>query len=147
MKIYWLTLPILLCGMACADFIDVRPENATTYTNYFRTQKDAEALLTYLQVKIKSIAYGGIATRGLIVDSDPYGWNVPNKLDPSNARDFLKEYYDVIHQADLILDNAHRFEMTEEELEPYLLQAYLLLLLSLAKAFHLYHSYLYLQFV
>ena len=111
-------------GIGCSDFIDVRPENATTYTNYFRTQKDAEALLTYLQVMIKPIAYGHIAARGLIVDSDPNGWDVPNKLDPSKARDFLKGYYDVIYQADLILDNAHRFEITEEELKPYLLQAY-----------------------
>lgn len=111
-------------GIGCSDFIDVRPENATTYTNYFRTQKDAEALLTYLQVMIKPIAYGHIAARGLIVDSDPNGWDVPNKLDPSKARDFLKDYYDVIYQADLILDNAHRFEITEEELKPYLLQAY-----------------------
>lgn len=52
--LYWLSLPILLFEMACTDFIDVRPENATTYTNYFRTQKDAEALLTYLQVKINT---------------------------------------------------------------------------------------------
>ena len=122
--LYWLSLPILLFEMACTDFIDVRPENATTYTNYFRTQKDAEALLTYLQVKIKSIAYGGVADRGIIADSDPNGWEVPNKLDPSMARAYLKAYYDVIHQADLILDNAHRFEITANELEPYLLQAY-----------------------
>ena len=39
---------VLLGITGCTDFIDVSPENATTYTNYFKTQKDAEALLTTL---------------------------------------------------------------------------------------------------
>ena len=110
----------------CADFIDVRPENSTTYTNFYRTQQDAEALLTGLQLYVKAaINYNAfcLEAAGEKVDVDPY-FIIPNQLDSWGLTNNWSAFYTAIYQADLIIDNAHRFELTEEELKPYLLQAY-----------------------
>ena len=40
---------MLLLFARCADFIDVVPENSTTFTSFFQTEKDAEALLNSLK--------------------------------------------------------------------------------------------------
>ena len=112
---------VLLGITGCADFIDVRPENSTTYTNYFRTQKDAEALLNgvmyYMRMAIN------LRNSADIVD-DNVNSSINNNLDPFRNLSSFSGYGNLIYQANLILDNAHRFEISEEELKPYLLQAY-----------------------
>ena len=112
---------VLLGITGCADFIDVRPENSTTYTNYFRTQKDAEILLNgvmyYMRMAIN------LRNSADIVD-DNVNFSITNNLNPANNLSAFDGYGNLIYQANLILDNAHRFEIPEEELEPYLLQAY-----------------------
>ena len=35
-------LPILFLFFSCDSWIDVKPENQVTYTNYFETEKDVE---------------------------------------------------------------------------------------------------------
>ena len=108
----------------CTDFIDVRPENSTTFTNYFRTQQDAEALLSGLANYVHDMVNTGwLEGTGEKVDQDPY-FNVPNNLSPYSNSYQWNSFYNVIYQADIILDNAFRFELTEEEMRPYLLQAY-----------------------
>ena len=108
----------------CADFIDVRPENSPTYTNYFKTLDDAEALLTGLQVRMKAIyKRGKIAVRGEYADEDPSNYFMKD-MNVLYAKQDWGDFYDVIYQADLILDNAHRFQVSEEEIKPYVLQAY-----------------------
>lgn len=69
-----LCFSMILCWQ-CEDFIDVRPENSPTYTNYFRTQQDAEALLTGLQTRVKAMAAEGywLDSWGILADKDPYG--------------------------------------------------------------------------
>ena len=44
---------VVLVG--CVDVIDVQPENDTTFTNFFKTTKDAENLLTTLQMDIQNM--------------------------------------------------------------------------------------------
>lgn len=105
-----LCLPVLLCWR-CSDFIDVRPENSPTYTNYFRTLQDAEALLTALQVRVTEMGWrGGIARNGQYVDDDPNEY-LTNRLNLMYAQRDWAVFYDAIYQADLILDNAQRFEV------------------------------------
>lgn len=121
--IYTLCLPVLLCWSSCSDFIDVRPENSSTYTNYFKTQQHAEALLTELQRNIRGMMSNlTIMETGEIVDKDLYIM-IPNRLEGLSIYSW-GGFYNVIYQADLILDNAHRFELTDQEMRPYLLQAY-----------------------
>ena len=42
-----------LLSVACTDFLDVRPENSTTFNNYFRSGKDAEALLNSMMSNLR----------------------------------------------------------------------------------------------
>ena len=93
-------------------------ENSTTYTNFYRTQQDAEALLTGLQLYVKAaINYNAfcLEAAGEKVDVDPY-FIIPNQLDSWGLTNNWSAFYTAIYQADLIIDNAHRFELTEEEL-------------------------------
>lgn len=124
MRLYFKFLLLAMLCWRCSDFIDVRPENSTTYTNYFRTQQDAEALLTGLELNMRAMASTcWIENAGEKVDVDLY-MNVPNRLLDLQLTWGWEDFYNVIYQADLIIDNAHRFELTEEQLKPYLLQAY-----------------------
>ena len=116
---------VLLGITGCTDFIDVSPENATTYTNYFKTQKDAEALLTTLGHYMRGTwstdpGNMSVSLMGEYVDEDLFYYPKDLGFWPAS---WLLPYW-TIYQADLILDNAHRFEIPEEELKPYLLQAY-----------------------
>lgn len=122
-KLAYFLYSILLgiIGIGCADFIDVRPENSMTYTNYFRTQKDAEALLSGIMAYMRSSI--NLRNSAYIVD-DNVNFSIDNDLDWLNNLSSFKGYGDLIYQANLIIDNAHRFEISKEELEPYLLQAY-----------------------
>lgn len=122
MKKYVCIFCFVLLGITgCVDFIDVRPENATTYTNYFKTQKDAEALLNGIMSDMRSSVR--LRNTADIVD-DNVNFTIGNNLEPIVNLSSFMGYGDLIYQANLILDNAHRFEIPEEELKPYLLQAY-----------------------
>lgn len=126
MKRYYTLLLCIVstCYWQCTDFVDIRPENSTTYTNYYRTQADAEALLSGLEFYIHDLVNNAwLEGVGYKVDKDLY-FNVPNNLSEYTISYSWNAFYNVIYQADLILDNAHRFELTEEEIKPYLLQAY-----------------------
>ena len=37
--IYIFGLTVLFWGTSCADFINIQPENATTYSNYYKNEK------------------------------------------------------------------------------------------------------------
>lgn len=117
-----LVLPIL---WQCSDFIDVTPENNTTYTNYFNSEKDAEALLTELQIQTSTVfSTPWNSDIGDQVHEYFYGWAVHNMLDEFACYYSWQPFAKLIYQANLILDNAHRFNIGEEKLKPYLLQAY-----------------------
>jgi len=51
--IYIFGLTVLFWGTSCADFINIQPENATTYSNYYKNEKELEAVLTGLQVYLR----------------------------------------------------------------------------------------------
>ena len=50
-------LPILFLFFSCDSWIDVKPENQVTYTNYFETEKDVEGAA--LQMLAAECAYIG----------------------------------------------------------------------------------------
>ena len=102
--IYIFGLTVLFWGTSCADFINIQPENATTYSNYYKNEKELEAVLTGLQVYLRQAV--GEFTGG----------------DISRAGEIL-DYY-TIYQANLILENTHRFKGDPEKLKPYIQQAY-----------------------
>jgi hypothetical protein len=119
--ICWTNLLLVLLCFGCADLIDVVPENGTTYTNYFRTVQDAEALLNNLERSVVLSRYQEEFER-YEDNIDPTDYRI--NFDPSSFEVGWSGYYSVIYNADLMIDNAHRFELSEEEYRPYLLQAY-----------------------
>ncbi len=40
--IYIFGLTVLFWGTSCADFINIQPENATTYSNYYKNEKELD---------------------------------------------------------------------------------------------------------
>ena len=83
MKRYYKYLLCLLlpCCCQCADFIDVQPENSPTYTNYFKSEKDAEALLAALEIQISSVCrQDWNSTIADPVNEYFYDWGIPNML-------------------------------------------------------------------
>lgn len=127
MKKYYKYLLCLLlpCCWQCADFIDVQPENNPTYTNYFKSEKDAEALLAALEIHVNNVCQqswnSGIA--------DPahkyfYGQFIQNMLNPEFCIQSWQAFADLVYQTNIILDNAHRFPLPKEVIEPYVLQAH-----------------------
>lgn len=106
---------MLLLFARCADFIDVVPENSTTFTSFFQTEKDAEALLNSLKSQERKMVLNQIyephVSAGLLVDStQDLEINQAKGLDINvYTRVNWKEYYRTINYADVILDNLHPF--------------------------------------
>lgn len=116
---------LLPCCWQCADFIDVQPENSPTYTNYFKTEKDAEALLAALQIQVNNVcSQSWNSTIADPVHEYFYDWAVPNMLGEFSCYNNWQSFADLVYQANIILDNADRFSLPEEILEPYILQAH-----------------------
>lgn len=113
---------LLLGGLlhtGCADWVDVVPENSVTYTSFFQTEKDAAALLYSIEIYL----------RKLPLRFTEYGENVDYRV--ADREEYLPEIFDVwqneyriIDAANLLIENAWRFPLSEEVLKPYLLQAY-----------------------
>ena len=122
--IYIFGLTVLFWGTSCADFINIQPENATTYSNYYKNEKELEAVLTGLQVYLRQavgeFTGGDISRAGEILD---YDRSSRKGLTLSNVGTW-KYYYYTIYQANLILENTHRFKGDPEKLKPYIQQAY-----------------------
>ena len=126
-------LYILLIGflVGCTDVIDVQPENDTTFTNYFQTLDDAEALLVNLELSVRNMMCTSREANphviaGEIADSTTATYmSGPRELSAEyHTQAKWVDFYTAINAADLILDNLSRFPLTAEELKPYELQAY-----------------------
>ena len=109
--IYIFGLTVLFWGTSCADFINIQPENATTYSNYYKNEKELEAVLTGLQVYLRQavgeFTGGDISRAGEILD---YDRSSRKGLTLSNVGTW-KYYYYTIYQANLILENTHRADI------------------------------------
>lgn len=122
---FWIGLVVVFSG--CTDMVNVKPEQSVTYTNYFKSLKDAEALLTGVEADLRKL-YWYNSTHdlfGMIVDeSTYYVFDDTRNRSVKYMEGTWKEEYNTIYLADLILDNVNRFQVNKDELEPYILQAY-----------------------
>ncbi|WP_018338179.1 RagB/SusD family nutrient uptake outer membrane protein [Butyricimonas synergistica] len=109
----------------CSDFITVEPENDITFKSYFNTVKDAEALLNTVMNDIRTVGCGStFAYAGWIVDTVQDQWvDDARQLEVDDNPTNWKGLYDIIKNANVIIDNIHRFPETVDAV-PYLLQAY-----------------------
>ncbi len=132
MKQYFIYIVVGLLAMSCSGYLDVRPENSTTFNNYFRSGQDAEALLNSMMNNVRVAENSDMLhiAAGLKVDnvvSDYRGTPIyrARQLAPvSYFRSNWRNYYAAINDADVMLDNAYRFPMSEEIVNIYRLQAY-----------------------
>ena len=62
----YLLLFSALWNTGCEGVLEVEPENSVTYTNYFKTVQDAEAILAGCERKIKMICCYGTLWSGTV---------------------------------------------------------------------------------
>lgn len=128
--LFYLMITLLLT--ACDSVLDVEPEIKTTYTNYFKNEKDAAALLYDMNAKLQSTLLEDQFHEMIGTIVDRIGGSYAQ--DYEDARNLVPEwysdnmswaiYYQLIYAANVILDNAYRFEdISEERLEYYKQQA------------------------
>lgn len=118
----------------CESILDVEPENAVTYTNYFKSVQDAEALLASLQSRLKSLEMGsdagypmvhcGAAIIADVYNSTLQNYRNMNPLTYRNNNSSESRCYEILEAAHMIIDNAHRFELSKEIVQLYVLQAH-----------------------
>lgn len=132
MKRFYIYMIMGILSVSCTDFLDVRPENSTTFNNYFRSGKDAEALLNSMMSNLRLAenqdqvhAWAGMKVDNVAQD---YRGNSIRRARQLAPRTYFTAtwqlYYAAIHDADLLLDNAYRFPMSKEIVDIYRLQAY-----------------------
>ena len=118
MKTYVVLLMFFVSLSGCSDWIDVEPESAVTFANFFETEKDAQSLLYTLEIGLKALPVGFDEMGELVKNQSGYtGEYLRDMFWPFDY------HYKIIEYANVILDNLHRFPLSEEVLKPYELQA------------------------
>ena len=133
MKRFFTCLFVVLQLVACDSILDVEPEIETTYTNYFKGEKDAAALFyemhAFLEMVLteKDDVHDMVGLKLDVVDDSDMA--MLRNLDPSVYEDEYympswRYFYMTIYRANVILDNASRFtEIDAERLKYYERQA------------------------
>ena len=128
--IYLLLLPLF----SCDDFLTVESENDVTYVNYFKTESDVEAVIINMMANeirgwgTKILANISLQDIAALPCDDFYNEKERN-LESSvfmnpNRMDSWGGLYSIIGNADMLIDNAYRFEgITQERKEFWLAQA------------------------
>lgn len=128
MKKVYIYIIMAFLSVSCNGYLDVVPEGSTTFNSFFRTGQDAEALLASMMSNLRSAEYSDVIHiyAGLRVDNidDSYVDRTRQLAPYTYFKAWWKPYYDAIHDADLMLDNAYRFELPEETVDRYRQQAY-----------------------
>lgn len=144
MKSKWIILILCLPFFSCNSFLDLEPENAVTFTNYFKNEAEVEALVTNMLVMERDIfapseptvheIIGLYCTDIYVMDLNFRG-DIAEKfklLDPGafmsealDSRMSWKGHYDLIYLSNVVLDNEFRFEnIKPERAEFWLAQAW-----------------------
>ncbi|MFR4036571.1 MAG: RagB/SusD family nutrient uptake outer membrane protein [Butyricimonas faecalis] len=124
-------LSILFLFSSCDSWIDVKPENQVTYTNYFETEKDVEGAA--FQMFAAECAYIGcegdyLKWLGILADEWTDTYNAPRlgrASDLANGwgESGWKSSYDIVFLANTILENASRADMPKDRLNFWMGQA------------------------
>lgn len=134
MKRFFTCLFVVIQLVACDSMLDVEPETKTTYTNYFKGEQDAAALLYEVHASFNNVLSKQDYVHeivGLKLDHvDDQVCDVLRDLAPYayESEDYNSTtwtyYYGTIYRANVILDNAYRFtEIDADRLEYYKRQA------------------------
>lgn len=141
-RILFLILYMLLL-VSCSDFIDRKPENAVTFNNYFQTERDVQTAVVSMH-RVFRACFGSVNSRlnrlrALPFDELDDDWerltqnNFRDTYDPYSPILYWENEYRVIAMANMIVDNIHRADLTEDRHNFYLGQAYFVLAYSYFK--------------
>lgn len=121
----------MFLSVSCDSWIDVKPENQVTFTNYFEDEKDVEGAT--LELFATECAYIGCEGNymkwiGILADEWTETYNAPRLGRASDLASgwggaAWKNAYDVVFLANTILENAHRASMSQERLNFWIGQA------------------------
>ncbi len=122
------------CLSACSEFLDREPENAVTFSNYFKNEKEVQTAVESMHATFRA-CFGSVDNRlwrqralnfdYLDADSE--------KLKENNFQDTYDKYspilywdneYRVVAMANMVIDNIAMAELPEERHDFYLGQAY-----------------------
>ena len=106
---------------SCGDMLDVEPEIAVTYTNYFQNEQDVHKTYIDMYAKIREVYFQYQLQphhkMGLVYDQCNEYYSYANELKSLSVEAFKKVagtswilHYNVIFQSNLILDNLYRVQ-------------------------------------
>lgn len=126
----------IICGLllctSCDNFLDVQPENSVTYKNFFQTEEDINSVYVQMYSDLRDVYYGSFTMQpldkiGLRFDEkNTSSYEYVDELKHLSVNAFKqmmiswKSYYDVIFQANLILDNLYRANLSDDRENFYL---------------------------
>lgn len=127
----WGVVLLLISCFSCESFLTEEPETVVTNLNYWKTEQDVQSAVYGMQGDFRSM-FGDVIIlyrdRGLPFDVLGSTWEKISNNDLSgyavdNHRFLWGTEYDVISGANLIIDNIHRAELSQNRYNFYLGQA------------------------
>lgn len=130
--IKWITGFLLgIFCLSCNNFLTEEPETVVTNLNYWKTEKDVQSAVYGMHQSFRSVMGNVIMLyrdRGLPFDVLGSNWTNISNNDMSDFKVDAVEFswgfeYQIIANANLIIDNIYRAELSEERYNFYLGQA------------------------
>ena len=115
---------------SCGDMLDVEPEIAVTYTNYFQNEQGVHKTYIDMYAKIREVYFQYQLQphhkMGLVYDQCNEYYSYANELKSLSVEAFKKVagtswilHYNVIFQSNLILDNLYRVQDLHKDRENF----------------------------
>lgn len=126
-KILYILITLTCCS-SC-DLLDVEPENSVTYTNYFTTEQELEAVIYEMLGSMRDYLfdYNQHISMGTLADETSTYYAGLRELNPSQVYGVAcswSSYYTIIYDANILLDNLFRAtEVSADRLNFYRGQA------------------------
>lgn len=132
-KIIYIMLLVSCCCSCFDDFLTQEPETQATNNNFWKNAQDVQSATDGLHALFRDV-FGGVTVRLYRERALPFDYLSPtwrdiaenniSKTYEMNAPQLSWYYeYQIIAQANLIIDNIHRADLTEEQRNTYLGQA------------------------
>lgn len=102
----------LICCSSC-DLLIVEPENSVTYTNYFTTEQELEAVIYEMMGSMRDYLfdYQNHVCMGTLADETSSYYAGLRELSPSSVNGIScswSSFYSIIYDANILLDNLFR---------------------------------------
>lgn len=118
-------LYLLFAGLlfSCNDWLDIKPENSVTYTNFFQDETDLEAVVTQINAYSSAYMVGIVEHQmwlGMLADewTNTYestrSWQ-PSAIMISGSLSPWKNYYDIIFLCNVLLENSSKAKASVKE--------------------------------